>query len=73
MDLSSLLESGTALWTLIGGADGADGVAGAYGGGGGAEDDDDDSQLGEGNGGGGAVRIIWGTGRAFPSTRTADE
>lgn len=25
-----------------------------------------------GNGGGGAVRIIWGSGRAFPSTNTAD-
>jgi hypothetical protein len=24
-------------------------------------------------GGGGAVRIIWGSGRAFPSTRTANE
>ena len=26
-----------------------------------------------GKGGGGAVRIIWGTGRAFPSTNTADQ
>jgi len=43
-------------------------VAGIYGGGGGA--------LTYGtpeNGGGGAVRIIWGFGRAFPSTLTSDQ
>jgi hypothetical protein len=28
--------------------------------------------LTRGNGAGGAVRIIWGTGRAFPSTSTGD-
>jgi hypothetical protein len=26
-----------------------------------------------GNGASGAVRIIWGTGRAFPATNTADQ
>ena len=51
----------------FGGPDGGDG--GNFGGGGGSY----------GNGGpvgqsaGGAVRIIWGTGRAFPNTRTIDE
>jgi hypothetical protein len=29
--------------------------------------------YGGGDGGGGAVRLIWSSGRAFPSTRTADE
>lgn len=43
---------------------------GAYGGGGGARTD----QAGVGSDGApGAVRIIWGTGRTYPSTRTADE
>jgi hypothetical protein len=43
---------------------------GAYGGGGGARTD----QAGTGSEGApGAVRIIWGTGRTYPSTRTADE
>ena len=42
--------------------------AGAYGGGGGGSEN-----VGEGGfGGGGAVRIIWGSGRAFPSTNTGD-
>jgi hypothetical protein len=41
---------------------------GNYGGGGAGQED---SGLG-GNGGNGAVRIIWGTNRAFPSTNTAD-
>jgi hypothetical protein len=40
---------------------------GAYGGGGGGAA----SQVG-GTGGGGAVRIIWGDGRAFPSTSTGN-
>jgi hypothetical protein len=44
-------------------------TGGAYGGGGGG----DDNAAGEaGRGGHGAVRIIWGAGRAFPSTNTAD-
>jgi hypothetical protein len=58
----------------IGGSGGANGVSGgaggAYGGGGGAcEDDTNRSGL---RGGVGAVRIIWGNGRAYPSTNTAD-
>ena len=57
-----------------GGSGGASGVpgggGGAYGGGGGAcEDDTNRSGL---RGGVGAVRIIWGSGRAYPSTNTAD-
>ena len=44
------------------GGQGGDGSGGTYGGG---------SSLGT-NGGGGAVRIIWGEGRAFPSTNTGD-
>lgn len=67
-----------------GGSGGADGVGrepggstlngvgrthgGAFGGGGGNGDNIDET----GDGGGGAVRIIWGTGRAFPSTLTED-
>lgn len=43
---------------------------GNYGGGGGARDDD--SEGGGGAGGAGAARIIWGTGRSYPSTNTAD-
>ena len=42
---------------------------GRFGGGGGGGDGN--SQIG-GNGGHGCVRIIWGTGRAYPSTLTAD-
>jgi hypothetical protein len=45
-----------------GGAPNYDYAGGLYGGGAGLDS----------NGGGGAVRIIWGTGRAFPSTNTAD-
>ena len=45
-------------------------TGGAYGGGGGA-DDDDYSGAG-GNGTQGAVRIIWGDGRSYPSTNTGD-
>jgi hypothetical protein len=66
----------------FGGSGGSDGVTrywtsgvaanlgapgGAYGGGGGGAA----SQIG-GTGGGGAVRIIWGDGRAFPSTNTGN-
>ena len=42
---------------------------GAYGGGGGGPG----TSYGGGNGGQGGVRIIWGAGRAFPSTLTADQ
>ena len=42
-------------------------TGGNYGGGGGGGTDNKG-----GNGGGGAVRIIWGSGRSFPSTNTAD-
>ena len=42
---------------------------GNYGGGGGVGDNVDET----GNGAGGAVRIIWGAGRAFPSTNTVDQ
>ena len=48
---------------------------GAYGGGGGGRASTYDATLdtGDGNGGGGAVRIIWGDGRSFPSTLTTDQ
>ena len=53
-----------------GGAEGANNaeVAGGGGGGGGGGDDNNDG----GNGAGGALRIIWGPGRSFPSTSTED-
>lgn len=62
---------GTGLSGGKGGSGGTDGsdlasgktTPGVYGGGGGRQK----------SGGQGAVRIIWGQGRAFPSTRTADE
>lgn len=44
-------------------------IGGDFGGGGGGADN---SNGEHGNGAGGAVRIIWGEGRAFPSTNTAD-
>jgi len=44
-------------------------IAGSYGGGGGGSDG---SSYFGGNGGPGAVRIIWGLGRSFPSTNTGD-
>ena len=54
-----------------GGGDGSSGLAGGdgglYGGGGGQRSDGN-----PGDGASGAVRIIWGVGRAFPSTNTAD-
>ncbi len=64
-----------------GGANGADGepnsnqstngtiTGGAYGGGGGGPG----TTVGGGAGGSGAVRIIWGSGRSFPSTLTTDQ
>jgi hypothetical protein len=45
-------------------------IAGGFPGGGGGGPG---TSVGGGNGGGGAVRLIWSDGRAFPSTRTADE
>lgn len=45
-------------------------AGGAFGGGGGACDDD--TAGSGGNGGVGAVRLIWGTGRSYPSTSVAD-
>lgn len=43
------------------------GVGGTFGGGGGGGNGNDDTSAG-GSGGSGAVRIIWGMGRSFPST-----
>lgn len=58
-----------------GGSDGSVGNSasdgGNYGGGGGA-DDDDPSTTG-GDGGQGAVRIMWGDNRSYPSTNVADQ
>lgn len=55
------------------GSSGSNGVAaspGVYGGGG--SGNDQSSYSDSGSGGSGAVRIIWGAGRAFPSTNTGD-
>lgn len=57
-----------------GGANGgnsANGDGGLYGGGGAGADDEDGA--GSDDGANGAVRIIWGTGRSFPSTLTTDQ
>lgn len=51
-----------------GGANGPSGGGGAYGGGGAGSDTSSYTPTG----GNGAVRIIWGAGRAFPSTNTGD-
>ena len=49
------------------------GAGGGYGGGGGGIGDNSyQRSVIAGAGGGGAVRIIWGVGRAFPSTNTGD-
>ena len=64
-----------------GGTDGADssvhvgGPGGLYGGGSGGANESSSWSQGSygGNPGKGAVRIIWGTGRSFPSTLTADQ
>ena len=53
-----------------GGANGTRPAGGAYGGGGGACDDDTNSSGG--NGAQGAVRIIFGPGRSYPSTGVGD-
>ena len=47
---------------------------GNYGGGAGGTSANHDSSVGgtDGLGGGGAVRLIWGPGRSFPSTQTGD-
>lgn len=56
-----------------GGADGNNIFGGLYGGGGGGGGIASDGSSTAGFAGGqGAVRIIWGTGRAFPSTLTGD-
>jgi hypothetical protein len=47
-------------------------VGGLYGGGGGGSDDSSSSAASAGNGASGVVRIIWGDGRAFPSTNTGN-
>ena len=48
------------------------GAGGAYGGGGGGTLDASNGVVRSGAGGSGAVRIIWGVGRAFPSTNTGN-
>jgi hypothetical protein len=48
------------------------GNGGMYGGGGGGATNGLNGLGPGGTGGSGAVRIIWGTGRAFPATNTAD-
>ena len=71
-------SAATDLTAAGGGSGGTDGAintgsyqpgndGGNYGGGGGC------SYYTGGDGGGGAVRIIWGSGRAFPSTNTGDQ
>ena len=55
-----------------GGASGGKaGVGGTYGGGAGGPEDD--TNRSGSVGGAGGVRIIWGSGRSYPSTNTADE
>lgn len=57
----------------VGGSSGASGTATGFGGAYGAGGSGGDSTLFSGGAGGsGAVRIIWGPGRAFPSTNTGD-
>ena len=51
-----------------GNSGGAGGAGGNYGGGGGGGNVD----YAGGNGGGGALRILWGAGRSYPSTNTGD-
>ena len=48
------------------------GVAGSFGGGGGGGGTDGSTDGDGGNGGQGGIRIIWGAGRSYPSTSTAD-
>lgn len=58
-----------------GGSDGSGGGSGGVGGtyGGGAGGPEDDTNRSGSVGGAGGVRIIWGSGRSYPSTNTADE
>ena len=73
-------DNGTGGW--LGGSGGSGGTTGqtyttgsdggVYGGGGGCSDNSTHEGVAAGDGGVGAVRIIWGAGRAFPSTLTAD-
>ena len=61
------------LATAIRAACGGGGGGGSdYGGGGGRGTTVSSYQTNSGAGGKGAVRIIWGNGRSFPSTNTAD-
>ena len=81
-------SNGTGGTSLIGGAGGAgsggtsgsiggaggDGSGGQYGGGGGGKSDSTAGTLTIGGAGtNGAVRIIWGTGRSYPSTTVTDQ
>lgn len=63
--------SGGAAGSSDGSAGGSSNHGGNYGGGGGGQSNDGKSTPGC-YGGNGAVRIIWGDGRAFPSTNTHD-
>ena len=54
-------------------ASGTSGTGGNYGGGGGRGTRSSYGGANGGAGGNGAVRIIWGSGRSFPSTNTADQ
>lgn len=67
-------EGSSGTTSSAGGSGGSNGGVlggGVYGGGGGARDDD---SAGIGfAGGAGAARIIWGTGRSYPSTLTTDQ
>lgn len=70
-------SAGTSGSTPTGGGGGSGGTAGTrapggtYGGGGGGYAANANGSGG--NGGGGAVRIIWGSGRSYPSTSVADQ
>jgi len=55
-----------------GGGAGASGGTGATGGGYGGGGGGGDINNAGGSGGGGALRILWGAGRSYPSTNTAD-
>jgi hypothetical protein len=55
-----------------GGTSGGSSIAGIYGGGAGAATYDTSGGGSMISGGGGAVRLIWGPNRAFPSTNTGD-
>lgn len=63
--------NGTNGSTGTNGRNNAGGAGGGYGGGGGGAVIQYDTATG-GAGAGGAVRIIWGTGRSFPSTNTSN-